>query len=344
MATAKKLPSGSYRVRVFVGMDNGKKIYKSFTAPTKKEAEFKASQYLIEKPTDEKCNLTFEKALDSYIKSRESVLAPSTLREYKRSQKADFSALNSKNINDITQQDIQLLINEKASKSSPKTVKNLHGLISAVFRMYRPSMALFTTLPQKKPTTLYIPTDADIVKMMNLASEDEDLFISILLGAFGPLRRSEICGIEDTDIDTDHVLHVQRAVVLDENNEWVDKLTKSAAGDRYIPLPDFVYARLSHRKGRIVQISPSQITNRFRRLQALSGLPHFRFHDLRHYCASIQHALGMPDAYIMSRGGWNSDAVLKQIYRHALDDRAKEENNKINAHFSALYDTKYDTK
>ena len=40
MATAKKLPSGSYRVRVYVGASaNGKKKYKSITAPTKKEAE-----------------------------------------------------------------------------------------------------------------------------------------------------------------------------------------------------------------------------------------------------------------------------------------------------------------
>ena len=70
----------------------------------------------------------------------------------------------------------------------------------------------------------------------------------------------------------------------------------------------------------------------------------FRFHDLRHYCASIQHALGVPDAYIMSRGGWNSDAVLKQIYRHALDDRAKSENDKINSHFSKLCNTKCNTK
>ena len=37
MATAKKLPSGKYRVRSYSHTDsNGKKIYKSFTAATKK--------------------------------------------------------------------------------------------------------------------------------------------------------------------------------------------------------------------------------------------------------------------------------------------------------------------
>ena len=47
MATAKKLPSGNFRVRVLVGKDlQGKKKYKSFTAKTKKEAELMAAEYL----------------------------------------------------------------------------------------------------------------------------------------------------------------------------------------------------------------------------------------------------------------------------------------------------------
>ena len=73
------------------------------------------------------------------------------------------------------------------------------------------------------------------------------------------------------------------------------------------------------------------------------NLPHFRFHDLRHYCASIQHAMGIPDAYIMQRGGWGSDTVLKNVYRHALKDKSDEMNDLANEHFSKLYDTKYDT-
>lgn len=42
-------------------------------------------------------------------------------------------------------------------------------------------------------------------------------------------------------------------------------------------------------------------------------IPHFRFHDLRYYSASIMHAIGVPDVYIMERGGWSSDKTLKKI-------------------------------
>jgi len=50
------------------------------------------------------------------------------------------------------------------------------------------------------------------------------------------------------------------------------------------------------------------------------GLPLFRFHDLRHYSASIMHAIGIPDQYIMRYRGWGSNAVLKAIYRNTPDD------------------------
>lgn len=69
-----------------------------------------------------------------------------------------------------------------------------------------------------------------------------------------------------------------------------------------------------------------------------------RFHDLRHYSASIQHALGIPDAYIMQRGGWQTDGVLKSVYPHAMSDRQEEMNTRTNAHFSELCNTKDNTK
>lgn len=348
MATAKKLPSGSWRCQVYDYTDkNGKRHYKSFTsgdstAKGKRAAEKMAADYAAEKEIRSCCSLTFGEAFDNYVRDRESVLAVSTIREYRRTKRVDLEELSKIKIENITTEQIQELINHIAKEKSPKTVRNVHGIISAVLKAYRPEMALNTSLPQKVPPKLYIPTDADIKTLLEHIDND-DMMIAVLLAAFGPLRRSEICGLEDTDFNG-NVAHIQRAVVLDENKQWVDKTTKSVAGNRFVPLPDFVIDCLKDRKGRIVQLKPSQISDRFIDLVARSGLPHFRFHDLRHYCASIQHALGIPDAYIMQRGGWSSDAVLKQVYRHALSDKAEELNNVANDHFSKLCNTKYNTK
>ena len=348
MPTAKKLPSGSWRCQVYDYTDeNNKRHYKSFTSnnPTakgKREAEAMATSWALEKERRSKCALTFGEALTQYISDRESVLAVSTIREYKRTKRVDLKELEDISISDITQEQIQEFINKKAKDKSPKTVRNIHGIISSVLRVYRPEMALNTTLPQKIPPNLYIPTDNDI-KILIDHIKNEDMLIAVLLAAFGPLRRSEICGLESTDFNG-NVAHIQRAVVLDENNNWVVKTTKSVAGNRYVPFPDFVYDRIKDKEGRIVNLKPGNISNHFADLVESCGLPHFRFHDLRHYCASIQHALGIPDAYIMQRGAWGSDTVLKQVYRHALADKSVEMNNVANDHFSKICNTKCNTK
>lgn len=348
MATAKKLPSGNWRCLVYDYTDeHGKRHYKSFTSPDpsakgKREAEKMAADYAAEKESASRCSLTFGAALNKYITDREAVLSASTVREYKRVKRADLSVFENVKIADITPELIQEFINQKSREKAPKTVKNIHGIISTVLKTYRPEMALNTTLPQKVPPKLYIPSDEDIQTLLNCI-DNEDMMIAVLLAAFGPLRRSEICGLEDTDFNG-NIAHIQRAVVLNENKEWVDKTTKSVAGNRYVPFPDFVIDKISDRKGRIVHLKPNQISDRFIDIIARSGLPHFRFHDLRHYCASIQHALGIPDAYIMQRGGWNSDTVLKQVYRHALSDKSEEMNSIANDHFSKLCNTKCNTK
>ena len=62
----------------------------------------------------------------------------------------------------------------------------------------------------------------------------------------------------------------------------------------------------------------------------------FRFHDLRHYSASIMHAIGIPDQYIMARGGWKTDTVLKAVYRNVINDEQKKFTDKINSHFTTM--------
>ena len=62
----------------------------------------------------------------------------------------------------------------------------------------------------------------------------------------------------------------------------------------------------------------------------------FRFHDFRHYSASIMHAIGIPDQYIMARGGWKTDTVLKAVYRNVIYDEQKKFTDKINSHFTTM--------
>lgn len=347
MATARKLPSGQYRVRAYVGKDkDGKDIRKSFTAPSKKQAEYMAAQYVLNhKQTDSK-GMTFGEALDKYIAGRESVLSPSTIREYKRMRKNNFPDLVDLSLDDIDQDTIQAFVNKRCENGDePKYVRNMHGLISSVFNQYKPDLRLRTSLPAKKMPDLYLPSDEEVVKTIEYIRSvgDHELLLAILLAAYGPMRRSEVCAITHDDING-NIIHVHRAKVDAGEGKWIVKDTpKTVAGNRYIPYPDFIMKEIPAGKGYIVSILPDNITARFAKALKRAGIHHYRYHDLRHYSASVQHALGIPDAYIMQRGGWESDETLKRIYRHAIDKEAQKANDKINDYFAGLQKTGHET-
>ncbi len=350
MATAKKLPSGSWRCQVLShteeytkpdGTIGKRKIRKSFTCddPTKRGkrlCEQMAAEWAASK---EQCSttsesLTFGEALEDYISSRENILSPCSIRDYRGTQRNYITSLMNIKISDITQEDIQKAINIEALKLSPKTVRNIHGLVSAVLRVYRPSMALNTALPKRKRVQLYIPSDEE-VKVLMKAVQGTELEIPVLLAAFGPMRRGEICALESSDING-NIVHVCKNMVRTIDNKWIIKAPKSLAGDRYIDFPDDVIRKLPNKPGRVVELNPGQLTDKFEKCLKKSNLPHFRFHDLRHYSASILHALGVPDVYIMQRGGWGDDGTLKAVYRHVLSDKAQEMNKIANDHFEDL--------
>lgn len=347
MAAAKKLPSGSWRCLVYDYTDQlGKRHYKSFTSndPTakgKREAERMAANYAYEKESKSHSTLTFGEALNKYIADRESVLSAATIREYKRTKRTDLSEFENIKIENITQEYIQEFINDKAKNKAPKTVRNVHGLISAVLSQYCPDMRLTTVLPKKVRPDLYIPSDSEIKRLMQHITGTE-MELPILLAAFGPMRRGEIAALTMDNIVGNRV-HVCKNMVLNDERRWIIKQPKSYAGDRFIDYPDFVAEKWQGITGNITDLNPNIITSRFWHILKNAGLPHFRFHDLRHYSASIQHALGIPDAYIMQRGGWQTDGVLKAVYRHAMNDRQTEMNNIANAHFSDLCNTKCNT-
>ena len=125
-------------------------------------------------------------------------------------------------------------------------------------------------------------------------------------------------------------------MVLSPDGLWVVKQPKTYGSYRSIEFPPFVIEKLTGIEGRIIKATPAQITNRFSRAVIYSGLPHFRFHDLRHYSASIMHAIGVPDQYILQRGGWASDNVMKTVYRNTIDLETVRQTKKINQHFEAL--------
>ena len=335
MATPKKLPSGSWRIQVFDHVDvDGKKHYKSFTAPTRREAQFMASEWAAGKAAQAPENLTLYGAVTRYIDAKRGVLSPSTVAFYEQTQRCYLRKVGEIRLKDLSNTALQIWISEISKDHSPKTVRNAHGLVSATLEMFAPDFRLKPTLPARKKPDLYTPSDKD-VKMLLDHVAGKELEIAILLAAFGPMRRGEICALTSDDIHGD-IVDVNKSMVMGPDRIWSVKQPKTYSSYRQIEYPHFVIEKMAGIEGRIIKATPEQITSRFCRAVRFSGVPHFRFHDLRHYSASIMHAIGIPDQYILQRGGWGSDNVMKTVYRNVINLEAAKQNRKIIKHFDKI--------
>ena len=228
--------------------------------------------------------------------------------------------LMGKNVHDITALDVQSEVNRLSGEHSPKTVRNYHGFISAVLSVFYPSLKLYTTLPQKIKNEPYIPSGEDIRRIFECASGTE-FEVPIMLACYG-MRRSEICALQPEDIDGD-VVHINKAMVQDENKEWVIKTTKTTASKRDIIVPVELADRIRH-QGYVYKGHPNSITQFLERTERKLGIPDFSIHKLRHYFASKMSSLGVPEANIMRMGGWETDHVMKSVYRHSMMEKEED--------------------
>lgn len=176
---------------------------------------------------------------------------------------------------------------------------------------------LYTTLPQKIKNEPYIPSDSDIRQVLEYAKGSQ-FEIPIILACYG-LRRSEICALTVDDIEGD-VIKVGRARVLGDRADWTDKITKTAASTREVIIPPEIAGQIRE-QGYVYRGHPNSITLYLSKAEDRLGLPHFSLHKLRHYFASKMSSMNVPEADIMRMGGWETDHVMKRVYRHSMMEK-----------------------
>lgn len=331
---AVKLPSGSWYVNVMVG---GKRL--SITAPTKRDAEKEAAAIKSgAKAAQFSQSLSVTQALDRYIDSKSAVLSPATIAGYRRIQKNLLEPIAGYPLSNLTQEQVQRWVNQLAKQGKkPKTVSNAHGLLSAVIGAYRPEMVLRTTLPQKVKPEISIPTEAELSAIFEKAKGTK-YELPIMLAVWMGMRASEIRGLRWEDIHGEYIT-VKRAIVEGENGP-VEKGTKTFSGTRTIHLPPYLadlIQQQDHARDHIVTLSGHAMYNGFERICQKAGVPHFRFHDLRHMNASVMLAAGIPNKYAQERIGHATDNMLKTVYQHTIQEEQKKYSEEIDQRFEALF-------
>lgn len=345
MSKAKKLPSGNYRCRASFTGEDGVRHVESFTEPTAALAEAKAAMWkagMLERDKN-RAHTPLGEAMDQYIDvCRATGISPSTIRAYVSYRNNAYSTIEKKRIDKIILKDIQAWIVERAKTVSPKTVKNNLVLISAVLKSNQISMDFsLLKIPKAKKVEMEIPSDQQIIALLGEVYNDDDMYIAISLAALMGLRRSEICALRWADItvsDGTAYLSVDKALVLDEDGMHVCKEPKTQAGSRMLVIPNALYEELKRRRQlrpALVGISPNVVTERYIRLSDRLNLPR-RFHNLRHYHASVMLREGVPEKYITADMGHASFDMVKRVYGHVMEEKKSAIHAAMDTHAVAI--------
>ena len=312
---ARQLPSGSWNCRIMVGGQSY-----SFTHPDKRTVMRMASDFADE-TRRRIANPTLLEAMQKYVHDNSERLSPSTVRSYNgmiRMVEARNPSIASKRISALTEQDVLEIVRPlRTLKTKRNYVNFLHVVTGRDLRV-----KLHGT-PSKE---IRVPTDLEILGLIELFKNTE-MEVPVMLGAYGGLRRGEICALTMQDIDGDYV-HITKDMVRDDFGQWIIKPPKTPTSVRTVLLPHFVIERIRER-GHITALTPQNVSDRFWKTQLRHGIDRpYCFHSLRHYSASYLHSVGIPDAYILARGGWSTPHIMQTVYRHALSDKVREMDEK----------------
>ena len=336
MAKAKKLPSGSWRCRVYSHTDSqGKKHYESFTASTKQQAEMMAAKFANDNDRKRSEDINVKEAIDDYIKKHDNVFSPSTLYGYDLAYKR-LSPIYNLRIRKIKSSDIQSFIAELIDNGyAPKTIKNTYSLLTSALAFSGLETNFKVTLPSTAKKAPVSPENEQIVALYNSASPT--LKKAILLGCLS-LRRGEISALKYKDLKG-NLLSIHADMVWGKDKKWHYKpMPKTSASIRTVYLFDVLVQMLGTGKpdDYIIDVKPNAIGNAFLRLKKKMDID-IRFHDLRHYFASIAKILGVPDNYTATLGGWqNGSKVLKEIYQNNIVSMNEVYAAKINEHIEKM--------
>ena len=334
---AVKLPSGSYRCQAYAKGER-----KSFTAPTKKEAELMAIEWQNGKRSFPSEVLTVGECIDRYIDSKENILSPTTIEEYRRTQRNYLEALSGGPVCDITSDKVQRHINTLALTKSPKTVKNAYGVLASALNIFAPELRLRVTLPKVQKKIKQLPDVEAVLR----AVVDTDIELPCLLALWCGMRLSEIRGAKKSNIKGG-VLRICDTIVTVKREHIEKHSTKTIDSTRLIALPQRVQdliSALPQDQDNLTLLTGASIYKRFSKALQRAGVEHMTFHDLRHMNASVMLALGVPDKYAMERGGWSSPHIMKQVYQHTFTAERQAVDKQIDDFFSSQLHTKLHTK
>ena len=231
---------------------------------------------------------------------------------------------------------------------APRTVLHIHRTLSKALKQATddgliPRNAAAPVKPPRPSREEIRPLNREQVRALFEAAREDRLEALYLVAITAGLRRGELQGLKWEDLDLEAgTLQVQRTL-SEPKGGYVFEAPKSGKG-RNVRLTRKAMAALrEHRKRQLEErmqkaglwreqglVFPSAVgtplwggnLNRaFKTLLKRAGLPHsFRFHDLRHTCATLLLRQGVNPKFVQELLGHRDVSLTLNTYSHVLPD------------------------
>lgn len=294
-----------YRIREMVGG----KTYSVMTTykPTNKEA-----RQLLDEEEEKSFSIktSVVNSIREYIEVKKNILSPSTIFGYQKiinQLEKKYREFAITDIRDIKKIDLQNFVNQVAKNHSPKTTRNIFGLVKVSLEMFT-DINYKITLPQRIKKEPYIPSQKEVAMLWEY-SKNTKYYIPIKLASYG-LRFSEIIGLDVSDVYEDKIYVHQARVQVD--GQLITKTTKTYSSTRYVAVEKEI-CDLIKSQGIVYNGSRSSVNRFIYNFCVSHQINYFSIHKLRHFFASVFSHI--PNQYL----GWTS-RVMQDTYVHRLQD------------------------
>ncbi len=264
----------------------------------------------------------------------------------------------------LTAAKVQDFYNQKLKAGlAPRTIAFIHATLHSAMEnavkwgLVSRNVTKLVTLPHIDRYEAQTLTQEQAVKLLEVAQGSRIEMILIMAVTTG-MRRGELLGLHWEDIDFDKkVVAVHRTVGWISGQGYKETEPKTKASRRRIVLPDVTLNALREQRGRQKSereragdrwherglVFTNKVGNYFdfdtllKHLNDLldkAGLPHMRFHDLRHSAATILMAAGVHPKVVQERLGHSTIAMTMDIYSHVLPSMQREAADKIDDMFN----------